>query len=54
MLLRDGSKRYTAEALQRLLGVSAVGAPAPGDASGADVVVVLGTDYRGIAGAATP
>jgi len=49
VLVRNQAKRYTADALAAQLGLTGATPLPAGDASGADVVVVIGTDYRGLA-----
>ena len=48
VMLRSGAKRYTATALAQQLGLQVVDAPA-GETSTADIVVVIGGDFRGLA-----
>ncbi len=49
VLLRNAAKRYTADALAAQLGGVPVQDLPPGDATAADVVLRLGTDFRGLA-----
>ncbi len=48
ILLRSASKRYTATALAQQLGLQVVDAPAT-ETSAADIVVLIGGDFRGLA-----
>ncbi len=48
VLLRNAGKRYTATALAQQLGLQVVEAPAT-ETSAADIVVVIGTDFKGLA-----
>lgn len=49
ILLRNGAKRYTAEQLSsQLNGIPVRDAP-PGEAADADIVVVIGSDFKGLA-----
>ncbi len=49
VLVRNAAKRYTADALAAQLGGVPVQDLPPGDATSADVVLRLGTDFRGLA-----
>lgn len=49
VLLRDPAKRYTAESLAAQLGVAVTNA-SPADETAAGIVVLVGADYRGLAG----
>ena len=49
ILVRNGSKRYTAEQLSRQLSGIPVRDAGSSDATDADIVVVVGTDFKGLA-----
>jgi len=49
VLVRNGSKRYTANALAAQLGGLPVDALPSSESTGADIVVRVGTDFRGLA-----
>lgn len=49
ILLRNGSKRYTADALRRQLGGIAIQDAPAGESGDADIIVVVGNDFRGLA-----
>jgi len=49
VLVRNQAKRHTADALAAQLGLKGATPLPAGDATGADVVAVIGTDYRGLA-----
>ena len=49
ILIRNGAKRYTAEQLGGQLGGIPVQDAPTGESGGADIVVVIGTDFRGFA-----
>lgn len=48
--LRNQAKRATADALAAQLGLRAAVPLPPGDASAADIIAVIGADYRGLTG----
>lgn len=49
ILVKNGAKRYTAEALRGQLGGIAVQDAPAGETSDADIIVVIGNDFRGLA-----
>jgi len=49
VLVRNSSKRYTATALAQQLGGLPVDTLPSGETTGADIVVRVGTDFRGLA-----
>ena len=49
VLVRNGAKRYTANALAKLLGGLPVDALPSGEQSSADIVLRVGSDFRGLA-----
>ena len=49
MLVRNGAKRYTANALAMQLGGLPVDTLSASETTAADIVVRVGTDFRGLA-----
>jgi len=49
ILVRNGAKRYTADQLSKQLNGIPIRDAASSDATDADIVLVVGTDFKGLA-----